>query len=195
GWPLHMALRAKPNYAVAGKRLGARVRALERRLSEANADLVSALWGLKSGAPAEIRMDLDGTAFDLRAEDLRFTIEAPAGTSVEAEGDLVVALDTEVTEPLLLEGLARDLVSRIQGLRKEAALNVTDRIRVEVKDDAGPLVRRSLEDHGDLVRGETLAEGGILFASGGAQGWSEFELPDGAGRVALRIERAVRSRT
>ncbi|HKB16526.1 MAG TPA: DUF5915 domain-containing protein, partial [Planctomycetota bacterium] len=116
------------------------------------------------------------------------------GTSVEAEGDLLVALDTEVTEPLLLEGLARDLVSRIQSLRKEAALDVTDRIRVEVRDDAGPLVRRSLEAQGSLVRGETLAEGGIGFVAGDREGWSEFELPDGAGRVALRIARAARTR-
>ncbi|HET6202364.1 MAG TPA: isoleucine--tRNA ligase [Planctomycetota bacterium] len=195
GFPVEMALRAKPNYAVVGKKLGGRVKVLERKLAEADRDLVGVLWGLRSGTPARMSLSLDGVTADILPEDLRFTIEAPPGTSVEAEGDLVVALETEVTEDLLLEGLARELVSRIQSLRKDGGLDLSDRIRVDVRGDAGDLVRRALEAHGAVVRGETLAEGGIRFASGDGEGWSEFELPDGAGRVALRIERAVRSRT
>ncbi|MCI0589651.1 MAG: isoleucine--tRNA ligase [Planctomycetes bacterium] len=196
GRPVGMALRAKPNYAVVGKKLGSRVKVLERMLAKPEDSILGLLWELRSGkGEGGVALDLDGERMPLKSEDLRFTIEAPAGTSVEAEGDLVVALDTEVTEPLLLEGLARDLVSRIQNLRKEAGLHVSDRIRVDVREDAGPLVRRSLEAHGSLVRGETLAEGGLRFAPGDGAGWSEFELPDGAGRVALRIGRALASRT
>jgi isoleucyl-tRNA synthetase len=74
---------------------------------------------------------------------------------VEQEGDVTVALDTEITPGLRAEGLAREAVKRIQNLRKEADFDVTDRI--EIAYQGSDQIAGAVAEYGDWIRNETLA--------------------------------------
>ena len=74
---------------------------------------------------------------------------------MEQEGDVTVALDTEVTPALRAEGLAREAVKRIQNLRKDAGFEVTDRI--EIVYDGSDKIADAVSEYADWIRNETLA--------------------------------------
>ena len=78
------------------------------------------------------------------------------GTVVGTEGSLSVALDASVTEPLAIEGVAREIINRVQGERRTMDLDVTDRVVMRWTSDDEP-VRRALDEHADLIAGEVLA--------------------------------------
>ncbi len=73
-----------------------------------------------------------------------------------SDGDLVVALDLTLTDALIAEGYARDLVNRIQNVRKAKGFEVTDRIKVTVS--AHPDIVKAVEGYADYIKSETLAE-------------------------------------
>ncbi|MEX1288710.1 MAG: DUF5915 domain-containing protein, partial [Acidimicrobiia bacterium] len=81
----------------------------------------------------------------------------PRGEIVVATGrDLSVAIDTELDDALIVEGVARELVAALQRLRRETALDVTDRVRVHWSS-SDPAVRSAFAAHADLIAGEVLA--------------------------------------
>jgi isoleucyl-tRNA synthetase len=136
-------ITVQPNLRVVGPKYGQRVRELTA--------------ALKSG-PVEIRPD--GTvvagAFTLSPAEVNLLAKPRAGLAV-VEGDgYVVALDTAITPDLELEGRARDLVRRVQMLRKEAGLELQDRIILGWQ--GGEELAGVLEEWGDYIRQETLAE-------------------------------------
>jgi isoleucyl-tRNA synthetase len=89
------------------------------------------------------------------AEAIRALPEEDAGT-VQAEGTLTAGLDLELTEELMDEGFAREMVNKIQFMRKEAGFEVVDRINVYY--EAGPRLRKAVERFASRIAGETLAE-------------------------------------
>ena len=91
----------------------------------------------------------------LTAADLVVTRTPRDGTVVATEGSISVALDTELSEVLAVEGVARELVNRIQRLRKDSGLEITDRIRLAI---LGPdEIRSAADQYRDFISGETLA--------------------------------------
>ena len=113
----------------------------------------------------------------------------------EAQGDLVVqseaghtaALDATLDEELLVEGRARELVNRIQRLRKDSELEITDRITLGVF--GGGAVQEAARTWADFIAGETLAVDVTVDEVGEAQDWEAFrdvDLDGVAGAVALR---------
>jgi len=103
---------------------------------------------------------LDGQEVKLTAEDVEVSKTASGDYAVAAEGTLTVALNQILTRPLVLEGMARELVNKIQFMRKEQNFDIADRIRVAYRlgehANAGDL-GEALQQHGDYIRGETLA--------------------------------------
>jgi isoleucyl-tRNA synthetase len=87
--------------------------------------------------------------------DLEFTVEGRDGFAAAVDRDVIVALDTAMTPDLLRKAVARHLVHQIQLMRKEARLNVDDRIRVSV--EAHGEVAAAIEEHSPYICGETLA--------------------------------------
>jgi isoleucyl-tRNA synthetase len=87
--------------------------------------------------------------------DLNFIVEGREGFAAAADRDVIVALDTTITPDLQRKALARHLVHQIQMMRKEARLNVDDRIRISV--DAHGEVAEAIEEHSLYICGETLA--------------------------------------
>ncbi len=143
-------LSAKPDFGRLGPRFGDRTPQVARLVGDLDA---AALQELRDGAT--VVADLDGADVEIMPDDVRIVEEAKGDLTVRAGGGYLVGLDTSLTDELLAEGLAREVVSRVQRLRREVDLAVSDRIRLAV---AGS---RSLEEvvrsHSDGIGGETLA--------------------------------------
>lgn len=114
----------------------------------------------------------DGTVvvegITLEASELLISHEGAAGHAVGHDAGLVVALDTRLTPELEREGLARELVRKVNELRKDAGLEISDRISLRYGGDVGA----ALESHGDLVASETLASSVTAGPSGSGHRWS-----------------------
>ncbi len=123
----------------------------------------------KNGA---VHTDIEGQDVEILLSDVEIFTEDIPGWAVANEGSLTVALDMTLDQALIGEGLSRELVNRIQNLRKDTGLEVTDRIRVHLHcgDELSEAVRHNF----DYICSETLAE--------------TFELVDAAPQDAVRIE-------
>jgi isoleucyl-tRNA synthetase len=163
------------NLPVLGRKYGARMAALQRAF--AAADKASVARRKLDGAPVE----LDG--FELQPDELLVSLAGRPGFAVAEDGGYAVAVTTEVTPELADEGLARELVRRIQEMRKSAGFEPADRIRLGYEGD--PDVARVLREWGDYISHETLAE---AIAPGAAGGYSEPHTIDGR-RLKLSVER------
>jgi isoleucyl-tRNA synthetase len=141
-------ISAKPNFRTLGKRLGPKLKAVQQALSGFGAAELSRL-------EAEGSIEVAGER--LTPEDVLITREASAGGAVESQEGITVMLDTRVTPELHAEGLARELVNRIQNLRKQAGLDVSQRIRLVLACDGVLGEVADSETLGDLIVRETLA--------------------------------------
>jgi isoleucyl-tRNA synthetase len=145
-------LKAKANFRTLGKRLGGRMKVAAAAIEALPA---ASIARLRSGAPVEIQVE--GGRIELSPEDVQVSVETQADFDVETDGRYVVFLDTRLDEDLIVEGLAREVINRVNGLRKDSGLAVEDRIRLHFSAvEAGP-VRKALSTHGRLIQGETLA--------------------------------------
>jgi isoleucyl-tRNA synthetase len=139
-------ISVKANFRTLGKRFGA-------NMKEAAA-LIGA-WGTAEIAKLELGGALEVLGEEVRLEDLQIQRTEREGLKVLTEQGFTVALDAELTPELLLEGLARELINRVQTLRKESGLEISDRITLSVLE--GPEMRGLLDVHGERVARETLA--------------------------------------
>ncbi len=143
--------RAKPDYKVLGPRLGPRVKDVARLLASDDGSVAAAL---AHDEEAELVLD-DGSTLSLSPDDVDLTQEVPQGWGVASAGGMTVALDLELTDELRREGLARELIRGVQDARKEAGLDVSDRIALGIS--AGERITEALAEHRGTVAGETLA--------------------------------------
>ena len=104
---------------------------------------------------AETTLDLGGTQVVVTAADFEITSEDMPGWLVASEGKLTVALDITITEELKREGVARELVNRIQNIRKESGFEVTDKISVEI--ESNDLTAPAVESFAQYITQQTLA--------------------------------------
>ncbi|MBT3269070.1 isoleucine--tRNA ligase [Candidatus Poribacteria bacterium] len=142
---------AKANFRTLGQKFGKDVQAIAKAVAAADGEALQA--ALRSDGEASVSTDV-GT-FTIDASDVEVSLQSRDGYAVVTDGGVFVALDTEITPELAREGLARELVNRIQAMRKEADFHVADRIALSVAGDAD--VSAALEAHRDYVLGETLA--------------------------------------
>lgn len=103
-----------------------------------------------------LKLVLDNHEFMVTANDITIRMENRPNFVVETEDDLTVALNLLLSEALIYEGLARDLVNRIQNMRKEADFNVVDRILVSY--DGSDLLKKAIAAEADYIKNEVLAE-------------------------------------
>jgi isoleucyl-tRNA synthetase len=176
-------LKAKANFRTLGKRVGGAMKAVAASIEGLPA---ASIAELRAGKAITIRVD--GQPVELAPEDVLVSVETRAEFDVETDGRYIVFLDAALDEDLILEGLAREVINRISGLRKDSGLAVEDRIRLRFSAVRGEDLRKSLRAHQGLIQGETLAvdvaiedDAGTPSADGSG---AEFDL--GQGR-ALRI--------
>ncbi|MBR6241852.1 MAG: isoleucine--tRNA ligase [Lentisphaeria bacterium] len=145
-------LSAKANFKSLGSRLGPKMKAFAAEISRLSSHVISSIM---AGTPYELKLE-DGTTCLLGPADIVVNRTERPGFCVAADDSLTIALDTELNDELLAEGYARELVSRIQNLRKEMNLQVSDRIRVRVT--AAQDLLDALESGREHVCSETLAD-------------------------------------
>ncbi|HET9275030.1 MAG TPA: isoleucine--tRNA ligase [Gemmatimonadales bacterium] len=143
-------LRPRPNFRALGKRYGRRTPEAAAAASRLSAEQLRALEAGETvtlnGGPAE---------FVFGPEDVLVEREVATDWLVQAEGGFVAALDPRLTDELRRDGLARELINRIQRMRKDAGYDYTDRIAVWI--DGPEPVREAVAAHAALIRTETLA--------------------------------------
>jgi isoleucyl-tRNA synthetase len=144
------SLSAKANFKRLGKRLGPKMKAVAAAVEKLDADAIARLERGES-------VTLEGET--LTSEDITLSREALPGNASETQSGITVVLDTNVTPELAAEGLAREVVSRIQNLRKDGGLSVSQRIQLFV-DASGPVAKMlESEELRALIQRETLAVG------------------------------------
>ena len=148
----------KANFKLLGKRLGGRMKAAAAAIAELSAVDLNRLRRGES-----VALSVAGEELSFSPEEILITVESQADFDVETDGRFVAWLDCELDQGLILEGLAREIVNRVNGLRKERGLAVEDRVRLafHTADSQGFL---AVERHQDLIAAETLAEAITLSA-------------------------------
>ncbi|MGI4873713.1 MAG: isoleucine--tRNA ligase [Janthinobacterium lividum] len=144
----------KPNFKVLGKKYGPKMKAYADRiqaLSEAEIDAIQKL--------DTMAVDVEGVdrAF-IQLEDVEIRTQDLPGWLVATDGPLTVALDVTLTDELRQEGLARELVNRLQNLRKDSGLEVQDKISVTLADSAPTELQAAVVAFGDYIRTEVQAQ-------------------------------------
>jgi isoleucyl-tRNA synthetase len=145
-----VTLRAKPNFRALGKRFGKKTPLAAAAVTAFSADELRAFEG---GQP--LAVTVDGETHMLSPDDLEIHKSASGDLLVQEAAGFVTAIDPLVTDELRLEGLARELISRVQRMRKEAGLAVSDRIRLAIRGDTD--VANAVSNHGKWITTEVLA--------------------------------------
>ena len=145
-----VSLEAKPNFRALGQRWGKETPRAAAAVAALSSDTLRAF---ERGEPVVI--GIDGTDHRLTADEVMIHRRASGPLEVQEDGARFAAVDTTVTPELRAEGMAREMVSRIQRLRKDTGLAVSDRIRLQI---AGPDALRAIaEQHRQWIAGEVLA--------------------------------------
>ena len=142
--------RIKPNFKTLGPKYGKFMKQIAALVATFSQEQIAEV---ESGAVTQL--DIEGTLLDVAVEDFDITSEDMPGWLVASEGKLTVALDITVTDELRKEGVARELVNRIQNIRKDSGLEVTDKITVEI--EAKELVEGAVAEFGEYIGSQTLA--------------------------------------
>jgi len=141
----------KPNFKRLGQQYGPKLKAVGARIQAMTADEISTLE--KTG---QLAVEIDSEAYTLAPDDVEIRTQDLPGWLVATDGPLTVALDVSLTDELRQEGLARELVNRLQNLRKDSGLEVQDKIRVTLADQQ-PDLQAAVAAFGDYIRTETQA--------------------------------------
>jgi isoleucyl-tRNA synthetase len=131
-----------------------------------------------------VAADLGGERVEIRQEDVSFATSLPEGFVLVDEGGIRFLLDARLDEELKKKGLVRELVHRIQNLRKEAGFEVTDRIALCYQGD--PALEEILEKNVELVASEVLA---VRMERGAAEGEFRSEVVLDEGRMGFGLTR------
>ena len=142
--------KAKANFRTLGKELGPLMKAASVKIAALDADVIQSIID-----GSVISIDVEGKSVDLDTDKIIIERIEKANLKVLNEGTLTVALDTEITEELQLEGYARDFIRGVQNLRKESGLAVTDRIELTASGSAA--LKKAFEMFADFIAAETLA--------------------------------------
>ncbi len=144
----------KPNFKVLGKKYGPKMKAVAdriQRMTEGEIDAIQKTDG--------ISVEIDGVGpFMILPEDVEIRTDDLPGWLVATDGLLTVALDVTLTDELRQEGLARELVNRLQNLRKDSGLEVQDRIQVALAASAPAELHAAVAAFGDYIRTEVQAQ-------------------------------------
>ena len=187
----NLTKKIKPDF----KKLGARMGKLMKSVANTVVGFTQAQIA-ELEANGSMKLTVEGQEVVLLRDDVEISAENVPGLSVASDGALTVALDITLNEALLQEGLARELVSRIQTLRKECGFEVTDRIDLHIQRNGNARFEEAVERHGGYIVSETLAltadrqllTDTLEGVSGGVQ---ELDLEEGL-TCRISLSRAVR---
>ena len=143
--------KVKCNFRVMGKKFGKLMKSVAAHMDGLDQDAIALLE--QNGS---ISFDIDGAPVTVDVADVEIISEDIPGWLVSNDGNLTVALEVELTEDLLNEGMARELINRIQNMRKDAGLEITDRIAIKVSPNDS--IAKAIANYEDYVKTQVLAD-------------------------------------
>ena len=146
----YMNFTIKPNFKVCGAMFGAKMRDYQEVLKDLNDEDIDLI--LKNET---VTVDFDGGRLDITPDMVDVRIESKEGFNVGMQNNKFIILNTELTEELILEGLARELISKVQNLRKTSGLEIENRIKLYYYGD--DRVNKAIETFTDFIKKETLS--------------------------------------
>ena len=144
--------KIKPIFPKLGARMGRHMKSVAAAIIAFDQSQITELE-----AKGSMKLTIEGQEVEVLRDDVEITAENVPGLSVASDGALTVALDITLTDELIQEGIARELVSRIQGLRKESGFEVTDRVLLHIHAGGDERVARAVRNHAAYILSETLA--------------------------------------
>lgn len=143
--------KVKCNFRVMGKKFGKQMKAVAAAVGALSQDAINEL-----SVNGSVQVDVDGQTVEIVREDVEIVSEDIPGWTVANDGALTVALDLEITEELKNEGMAREIVKRIQAYRKSSGFEITDHIHVVLSHDDN--LQKAVEAYHDYICSQVLAD-------------------------------------
>ena len=159
----------KPNFKALGPRFGKDMGLVSKEIQNFTQEQIAAI-----DTAGELDIVVSGKSITLTAEDVEIASQDIPGWLVANAGGITVALDITLTDELKKEGIARELVNRIQNIRKDSGFEVTDRIKVYLKDNA--TLQESVAANEAYIKSETLTDE-LIFSTEVING-TEIEFDD-----------------
>lgn len=146
----YMNFEVKPNFKIVGKIFGPKIKLYGEELTKLSSEDVSFIQNGEA-----VTVTVDGELFDVTSEMVDIRVSAKEGYDVAKEGNNFIILNTNLTDELINEGIARELISKVQNLRKQRDFDVADRIKLYYEsDDKFDVV---VKDFGEMIKKETLS--------------------------------------
>ena len=162
--------KVKCNFRVMGKKFGKLMKGVAAQMDLLSQEEINSLE-----TTGKYTFTLEGQEVIVDAEDVEIISEDIPGWLVSNEGNLTVALEVELTDDLRNEGMARELINRIQNIRKESGFEITDRINVFVAPNAE--TDASIKEYGDYIKTQVLADAITIAENNGVEtDFDEFKL-------------------
>ncbi len=168
--------KVKPNFRALGPKVGKLIKEIKPALEQLSQDQIRELE-----ANGELPLSLSQGSISIDAEDVEIVSEDIPGWAVASDGKHTVALDITLTESLLNEGVARELVNRIQNLRKDKGFEVTDTIQVTLSQNQ--FWNQAINEFKDYIQSETLTK--ELSLKDELDEGDEIEINDTTGKILL----------
>lgn len=171
--------KAKPNFKTLGRKLGKNMKAGAAAINGFDQAMIADLERTNS-----YKLVLDGTEYELTVDDIEIVSEDIPGWQVAQDKEITVALDVTLTDELVAEGIARELVNRIQNIRKNKDFNVTDRINVVIT--ANEETAKAIPSFSEYICNEVLADS--VTVEQGLSSGEVVELLEGQ-EININVER------
>ena len=173
--------KIKPDFKKLGPKFGKKMKQLSAAIAAMSQEEIRRLE-----QEGSFSFDLGGETVTLTPEDVEIFSEDIPGWLVASEGGITVALDITLTDELRQEGIARELVNRIQNIRKESGFNVTDKVKITLQEHEA--INKAVENYRDYIASQTLASGITLADTLDGDEVREVELGDGV-KTKIKVER------
>jgi len=143
--------KIKANFKTIGKKYGKQMKAISVLVASWKNEEISKIENQNGwkGTVENVEVELDLEDFEITTDDI-------PGWLVASEGRMTVALDVTLSDELKREGIAREIINRVQGLRKDSGLEVTDKINITV--DTNDLIKSAIEANKEFICNEVLAK-------------------------------------
>ena len=148
---MYVNYEIKPNLPVLGKSYGRFIPAIRKTISEMD----QAELAKKIQAGETVTITINGTDIELNFENLQVTMNGLEGFTFAGEGEIGVVLDTFISDDLRREGYMREIISKVQNMRKDSGFEVTDKINLYVSGN--PMLEEIVKGFADYIQHETLA--------------------------------------
>ena len=146
----YMNFEVKPNFKVCGKLLGSNIKVFQEKLTNLTDDEINSLENGKN-----ITIEINSEELVVTPDMVELRVSSKDGFNASHEGNLFIILNTKLDDKLIEEGIARELVSKVQNLRKESNFNIVDRINLYYEAD--DFVKQSIIDFEEFIKKETLS--------------------------------------